>query len=473
MSKDCRAHEHLQPNVDLLGTRETIVLSGLACTKVLHGESGSQGQHRSWRLPGMPHQSFRTPTLFAGFSVWGNQWNKMMYFYHHWYRELHILISIYDVYRAAKCLRAPMMNNGFRDYVQDYVRNVRGYVRLQARQSDSPYGAYAQFPPGPIPAFRGALMIDSGGFSFGDPKKLARTREIYRGVLSRNPEDTFAASVVDFAETMLKVVDAEESHWDQQAVTSLAIRAQGINLSHQLAVRGDFVATLDRVIDNYDYPLERKRRRAFFSLECAKAALAEKARLEGHFSSALLAVIHPVGPGPSELKDLGFDRAYCLYRRELDYYVSELVMAEERFNVQFDGFGIGSLVPLQDYEMIRLVTTALRDSLAAHNMEDRFLHAFGATNKKASYLFEFGFDSFDTTYHMVRAKNRYLYDRESDSYVSSRTLEKWNCDCPICSSYSLDRLRENRKGVKEVATVLHGLHNLYTNHLEKIRGLGL
>jgi len=396
-----------------------------------------------------------------------------MYFYHEWYKQLNLLVSIYDVYRAAECIRGPMMRDGFRQYVEDYVRHVRGYVREQAGRIDSPYSGYASFPRGPIPAFRGAMMIDSGGFSFGDRKKLARLLEIYRDILRRNPEDGFGASVVDFAETMLKVADTEEGHWDEQTVTSLAKRAQKINLSHQLAIRGDFVVTLDRVIDDYSYPLERKRRRAFFSLQCAKAALAEKARLGENFPATLLAVIHPIGPGPEELKTLGYAQAYRVYRRELDYYVSELAATERKLRVQFDGFGIGSLVPLQDYDVIRLVVTAIKHTLRAHGMEGRFLHAFGATNRKAEYLFEFGFDSFDTTYHMVRARNRYLYDREQNTYVSSRELRSWNCNCLICSRHSLDELRENRRGVKEVATVLHGLHNLYTNHLEQIGRLGL
>ncbi len=396
-----------------------------------------------------------------------------MYFYHEWYKQLNLLISIYDVYRAAECLRKPMMRDGFQQYVKDYVCHVRGYVREQARCIGSPYSDYADFPPGPIPTFRGAVMIDSGGFSFGDRRKVDRLLEIYRDILKRNPEDTFASSVLDFAETMLKVANTEEGHWDEQIVISLAECAQRINLAHQLAIRGDFVVTLDRVIDDYGYPLERKRRRAFFSLQCAKAALAEKARLGENFPSALLAVIHPIGPAPEEVKSLGYTQAYRVYRRELDRYVSELAEAEKELQVQFDGFGLGSLVPLQDYDMVRLIVTALKYTLKAHGMQERFLHAFGTTNRKASYIFEFGFDSFDTTYHMVRAKNRYLYDREQGAYVSSRDLKSWNCGCPICSTRSLDELKENRRGVKEVATVLHGLHNLCTNHLEQIENLGL
>jgi hypothetical protein len=448
-------------------------LLALVCTEELPTQGDTQGRRCRWQLPGCRREPFRTPALFAGFSIWGNQWNKLMYFYHDWYKQLNLLVSIYDVYRAAECIRGPMMRDGFRQYVEDYVRHVRGYVREQARRIDSPYTDYASFPRGPIPAFRGAMMIDSGGFSFGDRKKLARLLEIYRDILRRNHEDVFAASVVDFAETMLKVADAEEGHGDEQTVAFLADHAQKINLSHQLAIRGDFVVTLDRVIDDYGYPIERKRRRAFFSMQCAKAALAEKARLGENFPAALLAVIHPIGPGPEEHKTLGYTQTYRIYRRELDYYVGELAAAERRLKVQFDGFGIGSLVPLQDYNLIRLIVTAIKYTLRAHGMEGRFLHAFGATNRKAEYLFEFGFDSFDTTYHMVRAKNRYLYDRERNTYVSSRELRSWNCDCPICSSHSLNELRENRRGVKEVATVLHGLHNLYTNHLEQIGSLGL
>lgn len=444
----------------------------VVCVEEAKTQDNRRRRRCRWQLSSQ-QDLFETPTLFAGFSVWGNQWNKLMYFYRVWYDHLNLMLSIYDVYRSARCIYEPMLRDGIQQYLPHYVRHVREYVRLKGEEVDSPYSDYTDFPPDPVPDFRGSVMIDSGGFSFGDRGKLARLLTLYRKKLHHDPHDTFASSVVKFAETMLQVVDAEDGIWNEQTVTMLAQKAQEINLSHQLAIQSDFVITLDRVIDDYEYSLERKRRRAFFSVECAKAALAEKARLGERFTAALLAAVHPVGPGPDEIKSLGYRQAYRIFRREFDWYIGQLAEAEENLEIEFDGFGLGSLVPLQEYDTVQIIAVALEYTLRAYGMEDRYLHAFGATNRKASYLFEFGFDSFDTTYHMVRARNRYLYSKEQRSYVSSGDLDSWDCTCPICSNYSLERLREGRSGVKEVATVLHGLHNLYTNHLEAMTSLGL
>lgn len=433
------------------------------------------GRRCTWRVGEKGSALLTTPDLFAGFSVWGNQWNKLMYFYHDWYRNLNLLVSIYDIYRAAASIRTPILQDGLRQYIPAYVRHVRHYVRDQSNVVNSPYKDYSTFPPGRIPSFPGSIMVDSGGYSFGDRSKLVRLEQMYGHLANRNPGDWFSRSVKEFADTMLKVSDyesAEEKAWDKDAIARLAAVAQQINLSHQLAIRGDIVVTLDRVISDYDLSLGQKKRRAFFNLQCAKAALREKAEAGNGFQAALLAVIHPVGPGPTELKVMSAARAYRQYRHELDCYVGELADVEKSLRISFDGLGIGSLVPLQNYELIRIVATAVKHTLREYNMEDRLLHAFGATNNKARFLFDYGFDTFDTTYHMVRAKNRYLYDPTSERYVASGELDFWNCSCPICVKHPLVQLRENRSGVKEVATVLHGLHNLYTNHLEEIRSLG-
>jgi hypothetical protein len=416
-------------------------------------------------------KTLETPALFAGYSVWGNQWNKLMYFYRDWYDSLNLLISIYDIYRSSRCIGQKLLDTGFSKYSRGYVRQVREYVR---RQSDkgTPYSDYANlFPAGGIPPFGKLLMLDSGGFSFGTRTKLNALSKSCRKSTSQKVTD-LDKDVREFAETMLEVNDMEgKSRWTEARIQALAQKAQGINLKHQLAARGDFVVTLDRVIDDYEYSLERKKRRAYFNLECAKSALEYKARQKNDFDSLLLAVLHPVGPALTEIGN-NFKGARKEYYDNIYSYLDELVKKEKELGVEFDGFAVGSLVPISNYDLLRIIVEGVQVALKEHGKENKLLHAFGATNNKAEFLFQYGFDSFDTSYHVVRARNRFVYDKSISDYVSTLKLDSFDCSCRVCSKYSFEKLTENRKGVKEVATVLQSLHNLYTNHLECIESLG-
>jgi hypothetical protein len=416
-------------------------------------------------------KKLETPALFAGYSVWGNQWNKLMYFYSDWHDSLNLLISIYDIYRSSRCIGQKLLDEGFSEYSRGYVRRVREYVRQQSDKG-TPYGDYANFfPTGDVPPFGKLLMLDSGGFSFGTRTKLNALSKSCRKSASHKVTD-LDKDVKDFAETMLEVDDLEgKSSWTEARIQTLAQKAQRINLKHQLAAKGDFVVTLDRVIDDYEYSLEKKKRRAYFNLECAKGALEYKAKEKGNFGSLLLAVLHPVGPSLAEIGN-NFEEAREEYYDNICSYLDELVKKEEKLGAEFDGFGIGSLVPIKNYDLLRIIVEAIQAALREHGKENKLLHAFGATNNKARFLFQYGFDTFDTSYHVVRARNRFVYDKSISDYVSTLKLDSFDCSCRVCSKYSFDKLTENRKGVKEVATVLQSLHNLYTNHLECIENLG-
>jgi len=166
-------------------------------------------------------KTLETPALFAGYSVWGNQWNKLMYFYSDWHDSLNLLISIYDIYRSSRCIGQKLLDRGFSGYSRDYVRQVREYVRQQSGKG-TPYNDYANlFPTGDIPPFKKTLMLDSGGFSFGTRTKLNALLGSCRKSASQKVTG-LDQDVKDFAETMLEVDDLEgKSSWTEARIQTL------------------------------------------------------------------------------------------------------------------------------------------------------------------------------------------------------------------------------------------------------------
>jgi len=437
---------------------------------------GEPWTHRTWEIRENPQgtliRRFTTPALFAGYSVWGNQWNKLAYFYNDWRDDLNLLLSIYDVYRTADYIRHGFLQQGFSGFLIDYVDRVRRYVETQKRQG-KPHGDYLKyFPEDGIPSFGGLLMLDSGGFSFGSHEKLEALKCQFEATVKRDPSQQ-NKDILTFANLML-AIDAKEDveGWSRQSIRSKAHRAQIINLKNQLAMGADFIITLDRVIDDYNYSLTKKKRRAAFSMECAKAALAFKARDPSSFDSLLLAAVHPIGPNLAEARAPGQEKTYKIYLKNAEEYLSELAEAEEEFGVKFDGLAIGSLVPIQNYDFLKPIAEALHDAILSSPFNDRLIHIFGATNNKARFLFPYGFHTVDTTYHVVRARNRFMYDPELHDYVSTGDGKPFSCHCPICAKYSWEQITESRTGVREIATVLQSLHNLHASHLPAIESLG-
>lgn len=372
-----------------------------------------------------------------------------MYFPDDWH-SLNLLISTFDVYCADPAILREMCQLGLRGHMASLFRHVGKKVLQTNLPQYKTYHAYINldraFP------YRGLLMLDSGGFSFGHPDKLAR--------LLRSP---FPA-IRRFARLMLAVAhqESQESKWDRARFVRLARLAQRLHLRTQFQLQPDIIVTLDRVM-HFDLPYRVKSRRVLFNLTCARTALELYACTPGP-KPLLFAVIHPLGPPPGSIgKTVSEERAAAFYARTFALQIKYLLRAEAETGLRFGGFAVGSLVPVTNYAFLGLLAGSLAKALATLGVEGRPLHAFGAADRKAVFLYRYGFTSFDSNLHVVKARNRQIYDPATGTYKKMQPPS--SCTCPVCRRHAPEEFLENRQGVKEVATVLQSLHNFYTNHM--------
>lgn len=390
-----------------------------------------------------------------------------MWFYEDWKDTMNPLLSMHDLFVTDKGIFEELQQ-GFQEHLRLFMKRSLDHVkRLYDGPAGEPYRWYwdrylAYLDPEQASQFTGVLLLDSGGFVLGNPRSWVRMKAVRNGRGS------------EVADLMSKLSELEHSRGSHAQLLELGQEAQRIVLETGWAVKPDIIVTLDRVI-HFEAPQEQKELYIQYNVSNAIAALrlkTELAKQAGGKVPMLWPVLHPWGPSLSDIKSgritsqQAIEQYYRGYAQQLDALLAE----EIRLGARFDGFGLGSLVPIADAQFLDIVGSAAQRALRERNLHTRPLHAFGSTEPKARKLHEYGISSFDSTHHTVRARNRQaLYPDEGYYHRVSKQLV---CSCRVCAKHrtaELDELLEDRKGVKEVATVLLALHNLEVSrsiHLE-------
>lgn len=406
---------------------------------------------------------------FAVMSSSGNAWRKFIYFLDLWAPHLDILLSIYDIYMSDRSIRDEILSFGIRPHIHAALRRTYGYLASKG-------GRYVRYRQrlerlmADPPQVRGLIAVDSGGFSLSTPEKISRLC-----CVKGDPE------IVQLGYLLLQVDELErDAGSSTERYLLLAREAARTNIRYQLRTGADIVVSLDRVFD-FNLPFSRREMRWLFSLECAREALITVRDMSGTAAprARVLPVIHPLGPTPS--KEAKPDE-YYRYAREALRYLEE---AERETGLMFYGVAIGSLVPLISQQLLLPVAVGVGGAILESSFRGRPIHAFGASNDKLELLWECGFNSFDTSHHLIKGRNRQSYIPAKSSYVPSKTLKTLPCywrsetptsgsvgdPCPVCVSVTLDEYLEDSPGLKEVATVLQSLHDFYSNHLARCGNL--
>jgi len=118
----------------------------------------------------------------------------------------------------------------------------------------------------------------------------------------------------------------------------------------------------------------------------------------------------------------------------------------------FDGFAVGSMVPIRSN--LRLLVDLIFSARQA--VPEKPLHVYGLGGILSTPLLVYlGADSFDSTSFIICGGKR-QYFVPNYTYVSMKRIAELNelpCACPICSSKTIQEIRENR--------TLISLHNLW------------
>jgi len=376
----------------------------------------------------------RKPTLFAVYSVWGNQWLKLAMFMQNWCEDINILISTDSILCSAERRYGLIITHGLLKGLLQTRGDYQKFIEKKARTHPHLSSYLGEFEE-PVPKVRSKFMLDSGGYGL---TKLFEKNNVPRKLKMRVPN--------------------LGAHWKDDDEQS-----QNMVLEKQLPLKPDILVTLDKVILPSESYLT-KRKKVEFSLRCAKVALAQKR--EGNTKQIrLFAAVHSYGSDKS-----GNSEDYYVNAKE---YMHSLFEFEDETEVTYDGFSVGSLVPISHESTLHAIAGGVRDSLRSEKRKVE-IHGLGASSdRKIAILHKYGFQLFDTNLHMKNARNRLIYHPEKQKYVSVHGVSKneWNCDCKICRKYPWETITENRPSVREVSTVLISLHNLYTNHLKFLNSL--
>ncbi len=414
-------------------------------------------QRRSWGIKRPSGETtFETPTIFASFSISGNQWLKLLYFYDEWRGWLNLLVSQADMYRCRPGFRNELAKHGIRAYLPWKAERVGRSLASQSKPQA--YHRYARSRPNGFGPYKGLVMLDSGGFTFGNLKKLKLLR-------SR----TSAACLSETANALEREKKLELSRsWTTDKAHNVAREAQVAHLRFGVTLRPDFLVALDRIIESPSMPVHVKRRRAFFGISCATEGLKFLSKLR-RCNSVFLPVVHPYGPyGAVFNGQVARNRAVNFYEGSVREQIERLEDAESETGVMYGGLAIGSLVPFENATMVPIVGEALARAIRSSTFANRFVHCFGANNDKLELLLKYGVHSFDTNHHVKLARARRMYDPSNEAYALVRGRRLPRCDCAVCRVHGPSEFRETHKGLKEVPTVLMALHNFETNHLERV-----
>ncbi len=139
------------------------------------------------------------------------------------------------------------------------------------------------------------------------------------------------------------------------------------------------------------------------------------------------------------------------------------MIAKKLSNYNFDGFAIGSLIPIRgNYSKIVEIVCGVKSQV-----KDKPIHCYGFSGIDGIYMAGLlGIDSFDSTTYITYARYRHYIIPQTGKRiclgVKVKTekryyLEELPCSCPICRKYSYD---DFIKGTSRAVGLL-SLHNLY------------
>jgi len=185
-------------------------------------------------------------------------------------------------------------------------------------------------------------------------------------------------------------------------------------LGLQMDFGADIIATLDYPIPpklNEDEKVERMERSISSAIDCLKllenpSSIDETSLLNDSARARLV---------EKETAD-GLPGVYVALHghdyETINWYVATFLerMESEDISASFEGFAIGSLVPLRDsVDVLVDIVQGARNAIPGENADDIGLHVFGVGGKQVGLLSLLGADSFDCSTHMQTARyKKYL-----------------------------------------------------------------
>jgi 7-cyano-7-deazaguanine tRNA-ribosyltransferase len=224
-------------------------------------------------------------------------------------------------------------------------------------------------------------------------------------------------------------------------------------LGLQLDFGADIVATLDYPIPpnlKEDEKTERMKRSIDSAVECLQI-MDDPSLLEENFeinsrAANRLRERKAAGEEPSVYVALhGHDY------ETINWYVARFLQRVDNLDVEstFEGFAIGSLVPLRDsMDILVDIVQGAKDAIPESRSDELGLHVFGVGGKQVGLLSLLGVDTFDCSTHMQTARYKKYLHPETWAHHKLEDLRdhlnedgSFPCDlpnCRLCNSEDID-----------------------------------
>jgi 7-cyano-7-deazaguanine tRNA-ribosyltransferase len=275
-------------------------------------------------------------------------------------------------------------------------------------------------------------------------------------------------------------------------------------LGLQLDFGADIVATLDYPIPpnlKEEEKTERMNRSIESAVECLRI-LDDPSLLEENFdinsrAAERLRERKAAGEEPSVYVALhGHDY------ETINWYVGRFLDQIDELDVasSFEGFAVGSLVPLRDsLDVLVDIVQGAKDAIPKAQADELGLHVFGVGGKQVGLLSLLGVDSFDCSTHMQTARYKKYLHPETWAHHKLEDLEEhlrpdgsYPCDipnCRLCNGNGVDyeelveelntdlsyqerqQRKENGEPIKSDYYALLARHNfeVYNEELSRVR----
>lgn len=130
---------------------------------------------------------------------------------------------------------------------------------------------------------------------------------------------------------------------------------------------------------------------------------------------------------------------------DVNWYVSKFMDRAGRLDDNFEGFALGSLVPLSNSpETLVDIIQGAKDAIPESRFSEIALHVFGISGRLCPLLVLLGVDSFDSANYLRAARNKSFIHPESWRRIKLEDIqnwEEWPCRCNACQRIHLGDMR--------------------------------
>jgi len=131
---------------------------------------------------------------------------------------------------------------------------------------------------------------------------------------------------------------------------------------------------------------------------------------------------------------------------DINWYVGRFLERAGEFDEAFEGFAIGSLVPIASSRKVDILVDIIQGAKHAipnGRADEIALHTFGVTGKLVPLLALLGVDSFDSASYQRTAQYKKFIHPETWEKIEARNLPAgWSCDCIVCRHLDTDLMQK-------------------------------